>query len=102
MFLNLFLLNCVMKLYNYCCLLVYILQTLALLMAMRCRIHHMIQVLILMITIRRWLIHRRMRPVVQQRDVLIVRLMVHWYCLLLGVVDLRPDTGWSWATNYVD
>ena len=77
MFFNLFLLNCVMKLSNYCCVLVYILQTLALLMAMRCQIHHMIQVLIVMITIRRWLMHRRMRPVIHQRDVLILPLMVH-------------------------
>ena len=38
----LFLLNCVMKLSNYYCVPVYILQTLALLMVMRCRIHHMI------------------------------------------------------------
>ena len=93
-----------MKLSNYYCVLVYILQTLGILMVMRCWIHHMIQVLILMITIRRWLMrHRRMRKVVQQRDVLILmRLMVHRYHLLLGVVDLRPDTRWSWAANSVD
>ena len=33
---------CVMKLSNYCCVIVYILQALALLMARRCRNHHMI------------------------------------------------------------
>jgi len=102
MFFNLFLLNCVMKLSNYCCVLVYILQTLALLMVRRCQIHHMIQVWILM-TIRTWLMLRmimiRMRPM-QQRDMLLL-IMVHRCCLLLAVVDLRPDIGWSWPTNSV-
>ena len=89
-----------MKLSNYCFVLVYILQTLALLMARRCRVHHMIQVWILMMTIKTWPMSRmimiRMRPV-QQRDMLL--LMVHRYRLFLGVVDLRLDIGWSWETN---
>ena len=94
MFFNLFLLNCVMKLFNYCCVIVYILETLAILMAMICRIHHMIQVLILMISIRIWLMC--------QIRMILMCLMVHRYHLLLGVVDQRPDTGWSWAANSVD
>ena len=53
MFFNLFLLNCLMKLSNYCCVLTYIFYTLGYLMLMRCHHHKMIQVQIMM-TIRRW------------------------------------------------
>ena len=95
MFFNLFLLNYVMKLSNYFCVLVYILQTLGILMEMRCRIHHMIQVSILMISTRRWLMH-------QMIEMILMRLMVHQYRLLLGVIDHRLDTEWIWAANSVD
>ena len=44
-------------------------------MAMRFLIRHMIQVLILMITISRWMMRQMMRPVAQQRDVLILHVM---------------------------
>ena len=94
MFFNLFLLNCVMKLSNYCCVLVYILQTLALLMATTCRHHHMIQVWILTM-IRACQMQRIIRRPVQ-RDLL---LLVRWYRLFLGAVDLILHTGWSWETN---
>ena len=87
MFFNLFLLNCVMKLYNYYCVLVYILQTLALLMARRCWHHHMIHVWTLM-TIRVCQMLRIIkRPV--QRDMLP---LVRRYCLFLGAVNLILDT----------
>ena len=86
MFFNLFLLNCVMKLSNYCCVLLYILQTLDLLMARRCRHHHMIQVWILM-TMRACQMPRIIRRPMQ-RDML---LLVCRYHLLLGTGGLLED-----------
>ena len=87
MFFNLFLLNCVRKLSNYCSVLVYILQTLAILMVRRCPHHHMIQVLILMMITACQMLRIIRRPV--QRDMF---LLVHRYHLFLGMVDLIIDT----------
>ena len=94
MFLNLFLLNFVIKSSNYCCVLVYILQTLALLMARRFRHHHLIQFWILMrMRLACQILLTIIRQPVQIRDLLLL--------VRLWVVDVLVvlDTGWSWATN---
>ena len=85
MLFNLFLLNCVMKLSNYCSVLIYILQTLGNLIAMRFQRRQIIQVWILM-TIRICQMPRLMRPV--QRDLLLV---VRQYRLFLGATGLIED-----------
>ena len=90
MFFNLFLLKYLMKLSNYCCVLVYILQTLALLMARNFRHNHMIQVWILMM-IGACQMRRIIRRSVQ-RDMF---LLVRQYRLFLGMVDLILDIGQS-------
>ena len=94
MLFNLFLLNFVIKSSNYCCVLVYFLQTLALLMARRYRHHHLIQVWILMMRMRACQILPRIikRPVKIRDLLLLVR-----RCAVDVLVML--DTGWSWVTN---